>query len=141
MNIQAKLPSSTTNQSSMKLQIHNALANAASGGMRSYGSMGVGQGPIKINQKIKIVSGSNQKSSAKKSQKSGTKTQGTSSSQKMKISKSYVAALQPNGSNLRQNLNNNYYQERLAEQRAQTKTLNRGASCVSQGQTKSNPEK
>lgn len=93
VNIQAKLPSSTTNQSSMKLQIHNALANAASGGMRSYGSMGVGQGPIKINQKIKIVTGSNQKSSAKKSQKSGTKTQGTSSSQKMKSSKSYVAAL------------------------------------------------
>ena len=59
VNIQAKLPSSTTNQNSMKLQIHNALANASSNGLRSYGGIGVSNGPIKINQKIKIVTGSN----------------------------------------------------------------------------------
>ena len=74
VNIQAKLPSSTTNKSTtaMKLHINNSLKNeevpnkAASkdlfsnrGGASSYGALSVGNGPIKINQKIKMAINSN----------------------------------------------------------------------------------
>ena len=62
-NIEAKLPSSTTNKSG-KLQINNSFANAAiNSGITSYGNLGVGFGPIKINQKIKLITSSNKKSS------------------------------------------------------------------------------
>lgn len=109
VNIQAKMPSSTTNKS-MKLHIHGSLAEpgAKNGGnifsnkniTTSYGAIGVNNGPIKINQKIKVVNGSNQKSS----QHTGQKSQGmTSSSKKMKVSKTYATQIQGT------NLSNQYY--------------------------------
>jgi len=71
LNIQAKMPSSTTNKMATKLQIHESLKNDSinifsnKNAASSYGALGVGHGPIKINQKIKMtVNGSNQKSSA-----------------------------------------------------------------------------
>lgn len=70
VNIQAKMPSSTTNKSSnhMKLHIHGSLADSNNktsnifsnkNVTNSYGAIGVNHGPIKINQKIKIVNASN----------------------------------------------------------------------------------
>jgi hypothetical protein len=58
--------------------------------MKSYGNInsnGVGFGPIKINQKIKLVGSSNKKSSGQKSARNGTEG---SSTKKIKISKSYA---------------------------------------------------
>lgn len=153
VNIQAKMPSSTTNKS-MKLNVHGSVA-AKNGGNNnifsnknissSYGAIGVNNGPIKINQKIKIVNGSNQKSSQNTAQKS----QGgmTSSSKKMKVSKTFATSIQ--GTNLATNLSNQYYQERLAEQREQRqrqqeanrKPENRNPSCASHNQKMSNPQK
>jgi hypothetical protein len=72
VNIQAKLPSSTTNKSSipMKLNIQGSLNDSSQKGsifqnknVTSYGAIGLSNGPIKINQKIKIVNGLSQKSS------------------------------------------------------------------------------
>ena len=59
-------------------------------------------------------------SNQKSSQNTAKKSQNTNSSQKMKVSKSYVANMQANAS-IKQNLNNSYYKERLAEQREITK--------------------
>jgi hypothetical protein len=92
VNITARMPSSTTNQSASKLnlKINSSFQQKSNGISSSYGalagSFGVGYGPIKINQKINM--GSNQKSS---SNKKSHNTQNTSSSQKMHISKSYVS--------------------------------------------------
>ena len=92
-NIEAKLPSSTTNKSG-KLQINNSFANAAiNSGMKSYGNInsnGVSFGPIKINQKIKLVGSSNKKSSGQKSSRTGAEG---SSTKKIKISKSYAGQM------------------------------------------------
>jgi len=64
VNIQAKLPSSTTNRSAnnVKLNLNDsndktAISNIFSNKniTSSYGALGVNNGPIKINQKIKIV--------------------------------------------------------------------------------------
>ena len=80
VNITAKLPSSTTNQSSstIKLKINSTFNNKlsfnqakdAANQNKSYGALGigaggfgVGYGPIKINQKIKMNVNSNQKKS------------------------------------------------------------------------------
>lgn len=120
VNIQAKMPSSTTNKSLKQDSIFNNK-NAS----RSYGALGVGHGPIKINQKIKIAMGSNQKSSAKKSQKD-------SSSKKMKISSTMVHTIQS------KNLSNSYYQDRVQEQRNKTA---RNTSVSSVNQKMSNPNK
>jgi len=75
----------------MKLHIHNSLNDSkpinifsSKNNAASYGALGVSNGPIKINQKIKIVSSKNtNNNTAQKSQKS----QLTTSSQKMKMSK------------------------------------------------------
>ena len=131
VNITAKMPSSTTNQSSsdMKLRIHNSLnlgatsgkknsANLFSnrGGASSYGALGalghssgVGHGPIKINQKLAVHTTTNQSTAHK------VKQSDTGSSQKMKISKTTRTSL--NNSSVRQNLNATFYQQKLAEQR------------------------
>ena len=124
VSITAKLPSSTTNQTGTKVNLNfgsgsfnQLLQNKRHGVASSYGTLGFnGHGPIKINQKLNVM-GSLKKtengSTAKKSKKSG-KTQGTSSSQKMKMTKSYTTRISSNQS---QTLNNTYHQ-RLAEQRA-----------------------
>ena len=79
VNIQAKMPSSTTNKSThMKLHIHGSLNDSNNKASNifsnknvtsSYGAIGVNNGPIKINQKIKIIN-SNQKSSQNTANKS-----------------------------------------------------------------------
>jgi len=86
VSITAKLPSSTTNQSSstIKLKINSSFNNKASlqqkEGNKSYGAMGIGStfgmgyGPIKINQKIKINQGSNQKKSSNKGDSTAKKS-------------------------------------------------------------------
>lgn len=143
VNIQAKMPSSTTNKS-MKLNLNGSKNSSNIFSNKnitsSYGAIGVNNGPIKINQKIKIVNGSNQKSSQNTAQKS----QGmTSSSKKMKVSKTSASQIQ--GTNLSQQ----YYQERLAEQREQRhrqqeanrKPENRNPSSVSHNQKMTNPQK
>lgn len=74
VNIQAKLPSSTTNRSLNNVKINLNDSNGKSGSNNifsnknissSYGAIGVQNGPIKINQKIKIV---NQGATLKSSQ-------------------------------------------------------------------------
>jgi len=105
VNITAKLPSSTTNQSSstIKLKINSSLSNNNThfnfnkdgpATNKSYNvlgagsnNFGVGYGPIKINQKVKLNVNSSRKknqvkggdSTAKKSKKSQCKD-GSSSS-------------------------------------------------------------
>jgi hypothetical protein len=62
--------------------------------MKSYGNInsnGVSFGPIKINQKIKLVTTSNKKSSGQKSSRTGAEG---SSTKKIKISKSYAGQMQ-----------------------------------------------
>lgn len=93
VNITAKMPSSTTNQSSqnMKLSIHNSLNKGASsskktannlfsnrGGASSYGALGalghssgVGHGPIKINQKLVVHTNQSTAQKGKSGGKSG----------------------------------------------------------------------
>ena len=102
VSITAKLPSSTTNQSASGLNLKNSNSFHKSTGYQKdifsnrksasgYGNLGfgVGQGPIKISQKINMVNSSNKKnkiggnSTAQKS-KNSQNTRGTSSSQKMK---------------------------------------------------------
>jgi hypothetical protein len=98
----------------------------------SYGAIGVHNGPIKINQKIKIV---NQGTATKSSQNTAQNSMSTSS-KKMKVSKTYASQIQG------KNLNNSYYHERLAEQRAAKQLKdNRNPSCTSHGQNFSNPAK
>lgn len=84
---------------------------------KSYGAL-FGQGPIKIKQKMTLNGSSNKKnqdSTAKKSKNS----QNTNSSQKIKISKSYISQMTAAEQNeIRTNLNTTY-QQKLAEQRAQ----------------------
>tara|TARA_B110000285_G_C15131443_1_gene623861 strand:+ start:1768 stop:2157 length:390 start_codon:yes stop_codon:yes gene_type:complete len=116
VSITAKLPSSTTNQTGTKVNLNfgsgsfnQLLQNKRHGVASSYGTLGFnGHGPIKINQKLNVM-GSLKKtengSTAKKSKKSG-KTQGTSSSQKMKMTKSYTTKISSNQS---QTLNNTYH--------------------------------
>ena len=146
VNITAKLPSSTTNQTGTKvnLNFNNSSFNQIFHGKRSgvassYGTLGFnGHGPIKINQKLNVMGSVTKEqngSTAKKSKKSKN-TQGTSSSQKMKMSKSYTTRI---GITQSQTLNNTYHQ-RLAEQRAsvatksnqnQTLQSQRNVSCTS----------
>ena len=113
VSITAKLPSSTTNQSASGVNLKNSnsfhkstcnqkdiFSNRKSASGYSNLGFGVGQGPIKISQKINMVNSSNKKnkggnSTAQKS-KNSQNARGTSSSQKMKISKSYIAQMQGN---------------------------------------------
>ena len=126
LQIQAKLPSSTTNQStstmginiSRSFNVHESSKTSVPFA-QSYGALGtqfgVGQGPIKINQKISM-NGSTSKKGITSAKKSNSNTQGTSSSQKMKISKTHGTGQLVTNSTLK-NLSSTY-QQRLAEQRA-----------------------
>jgi len=136
VSITAKLPSSTTNQSASGVNLKNSnsfhkstgnqkdiFSNRKSASGYSNIGFGVGQGPIKISQKINMVSSSNKKnkggnSTAQKS-KHSQNTRGTSSSQKMKISKSYIANMQGHNT-LRQNLSKSY-KDKLSGQAAANK--------------------
>ena len=136
VSITAKLPSSTTNQSASGVNLKNSnsfhkstcnqkdiFSNRKSASGYSNLGFGVGQGPIKISQKINMVNSSNKKnkggnSTAQKS-KNSQNTRGTSSSQKMKISKSYIAQMHGNNT-LRQNLSKSY-KDKLGDQAAANK--------------------
>lgn len=136
VSITAKLPSSTTNQSASGVNLKNSnsfhkstcnqkdiFSNRKSASGYSNLGFGVGQGPIKISQKINMVNSSNKKnkggnSTAQKS-KNSQNARGTSSSQKMKISKSYIAQMQGNNT-LRQNLSKSY-KDKLGDQAAANK--------------------
>lgn len=101
VNITAKLPSSTTNQSAqnMSLKISNSFHNGkqphaqvnlfssrkSTGNFSSNLGFGVRGGPIKISQKINVVN-----SSSKKKRNPMASQQTSDSSKKLKVSKSYI---------------------------------------------------
>lgn len=142
----------------MNLKINNFFSKKdifaqRQAGVSSYGalsggqSFGVGHGPIKISHKINIGGSTNKKnpgSTAKKSHNT-QQTQGTSSSKKMKISKSYIGQVPSSDIQNLKSLSSTY-QQRLAEQRAKNAShqhiktnLQRNVSCSSHNQTKVNP--
>ena len=142
--ITAKMPSSTTNQSAnaISLKISNSFHNGkqqpslfgnrkSTGAFTTHMGFGVRQGPIKISQKITVVTSSQKKKKAV-ARTSQNNTQTSSSSKKLKVSKSYIAAgpLHSN-SQLRENLSKNFQK---VEKKTHASKQARGVSASSVGQ-------
>lgn len=143
--ITAKMPSSTTNQSAREnggLKISNSFHNGKAqpslfGNRKSTGAftthMGFAnrQGPIKISQKITVVT-SSQKKKKTVARTSANNTHTSSSSKKLKVSKSYVGANQmQSNSQLRENLSKNFQK---VEKKSHPSRQARGISATSVGQ-------